>query len=262
MALVKASRIINKALEFLGCQDNPMGSKRIIFNESYFENPDYGIPGPNLGEDFNWNIQFLWFVFKICDASELFFGGGKTTSSDELMEYYESQGQLYSSPQLGDLAVYRQDKVVGIVTNILTPYSFDVTIADVDWTSTVQTKIRNTEDIFLGFLRPNYLSEVPPSNIGGEKMIKFTKNSIIEAYLDLPAFPLQRGDQGKEVNKLRKILNYLNITDNSNNQLTNTGKIGNSVVEAIEKFQTKYELEVTGIYDEIMYNKIKELLNK
>lgn len=262
MALVKASRIVNKALEFLGCEDNPIGSKRIVFNESYFENPDYGRPGPDLGNEFNWNIQFLWYVFKICDASELFYGGGKTTNPDDLLDYYTEHCQLFTSPKVGDLAVYRQDKVIGIVSNILTPYSFDVTIADVDWTSTVKTKIRNTEDLFIGFLRPDYLAEEPPSNVGGEKMIKFTKNSVIESKLEVPDYPLERGDQNKEVNKLRKILNYFQIKDNSGNELATTGKIGNSVVEAIENFQTEYELQVTGIYDEAMYNKVNEMLNK
>ena len=265
MALVKASKIVKKALEFVGCHDNPIGSKRIVFNESFFENPDYGQPGPDLGEGFNWNVQCLWYIFKICDASELFYGGEKTTSSKSIMDYYLEKQQVYDTPQVGDLALYHTGEL-GLVVSVLTPYSYDILLADVDWASDVRIRRRNTEALFLGFMRPNYLPEEPASVEGGEQEIIFrpvhdeSENEEID--LNLPQYPLVRGDQGKDVNRLREILNELGFTDNDGNQLASTGKLGLKVAEAIEKFQTEYSLEVTGEYDESMYNKLREILIK
>ena len=105
------SKIISTAKGEIGVTESPAGSNNVKYNAEYGTN---GIP---------WCCTFVWWVFKHSGYSNLFYGGGKTASCTELMNYYQSKGQTSSTPQVGSLVFYQFDSDsyadhIGIVTSV------------------------------------------------------------------------------------------------------------------------------------------------
>ena len=68
--MAKASTIIKKAVSYLGTKENPANSNKVKFNNDYYGRVVSGSSYP-------WCCTFVWDIFKMCDASDLFFGGKK-----------------------------------------------------------------------------------------------------------------------------------------------------------------------------------------
>lgn len=84
---MKASTIIEKAKSFIGTTEYPPNSNNVIFNTDYYGKPIYG-------DNFPWCMTFVWDIFRMCGASELFYDGQKTASCPELMEWAKRTGQF------------------------------------------------------------------------------------------------------------------------------------------------------------------------
>ena len=69
--MAKASDIIKKATSYLGTKENPAGSNKVKFNTDYYGREVKGASYP-------WCCTFVWDIFRLANASELFLGGGKT----------------------------------------------------------------------------------------------------------------------------------------------------------------------------------------
>lgn len=84
---MKASTIIEKAKSFIGTTESPPNSNNVIFNTDYYGHPVYGA-------NFPWCMTYIWDIFRMCGASELFYNGQKTASCPELMEWAKRTGQF------------------------------------------------------------------------------------------------------------------------------------------------------------------------
>lgn len=84
---MKASTIIEKAKSFIGTTEYPPNSNNVIFNTDYYGHPVYG-------DNFPWCMTFVWDIFRMCGASELFYDGQKTSSCPCLMEWAKRTGQF------------------------------------------------------------------------------------------------------------------------------------------------------------------------
>jgi len=84
---MKASTIIEKAKSFIGTTEYPPNSNNVIFNTDYYGRPVYGA-------NFPWCMTYVWDIFRMCGASDLFYGGQKTASCPELMEWAKRTGQF------------------------------------------------------------------------------------------------------------------------------------------------------------------------
>lgn len=84
---MKASTIIEKAKSFIGTTESPPNSNNVIFNTDYYGHPVYGASYP-------WCMTYVWDIFRMCGASELFYDGQKTASCPELMEWAKRTGQF------------------------------------------------------------------------------------------------------------------------------------------------------------------------
>lgn len=83
-----------------------MARSQIGYKEGSNNNNKYG-------KAYGWNnvawcVQFIWWLFNQCDASKLFYGGGKTASCSQLYTYHSKHSQSISvnSVRAGDIVFF------------------------------------------------------------------------------------------------------------------------------------------------------------
>lgn len=79
---VYASKIVKKAISYIGTKERPANSNNVKFNTDYYGHP---VSGPA----YPWCCTFVWDIFRMCNASELFCDGEKTA----YCPYVESWGK-------------------------------------------------------------------------------------------------------------------------------------------------------------------------
>ncbi len=91
------SKVIEVARGELGYTENPPGSNRTKYWESY---------GPKM-QGQPWCVAFLWWVFQQAGERMAFFGGGKTASCGTLLRWYKEQGLTVPEDQVqpGDIVI-------------------------------------------------------------------------------------------------------------------------------------------------------------
>lgn len=99
--MATASDILALATSYIGVKESPAGSNNVIFNTHY-----YG--GPVNNKSLDWCVAFIWDIFRMADASDLFYGGGKTASCTTLNSYHKARGQAVSVDELepGDIVFF------------------------------------------------------------------------------------------------------------------------------------------------------------
>ena len=114
---------IDKVLDIcrsqIGVTEYPPNSNNVKYNTTYYGQPVYdGLWGCN----FPWCVVFLWWCFRAADASEYFFGGGRTANCGTLADYYEERGQLVKyGYKKGDIVFFdfgKEYQHVGIIESV------------------------------------------------------------------------------------------------------------------------------------------------
>lgn len=169
---MNANTILNKAKSFVGVAESPANSNNVIFNTHYYGKQVSGAQYP-------WCTVFIWDVFRLCNASSLFYGGAKTASCETLYQYYKSKGQLVSTPKAGDIAFYQFDSDpqadhVGIVNTVsgtnFTAYEGNTSTSNDANGGEVMLRNRRFSQV-KGFARPKY--ESVPVDTDKETTIKY-----------------------------------------------------------------------------------------
>lgn len=94
-----AKKIIEMAISQIGIKEQPANSNNVKYNTEYY--------GREVsGADYPWCCAFVWWVFKHCNASDLFYGGQKTAYCPTVENYYKKQGKWYTSGQIGDMVLF------------------------------------------------------------------------------------------------------------------------------------------------------------
>ena len=94
-----AQKIIKMAASQIGIKEQPANSNKVKYNTEYY--------GREVsGSDYPWCCAFIWWVFKHCDASALFYGGKKTAYCPTVENYYKQQGKWYKSGKPGDMVLF------------------------------------------------------------------------------------------------------------------------------------------------------------
>lgn len=83
-------KILTLARNQLGTKENPFGSNNVKYNTDY-----YG--SAVSGENYAWCCVFVWWLFKQCGLSNLFYGGSKTAYCPTLVSWFKSNGQWVTS---------------------------------------------------------------------------------------------------------------------------------------------------------------------
>ena len=94
-----AKKIIEMAASQIGVKEQPANSNKVKYNTEYYGREVSGSAYP-------WCCAFVWWVFKSCDASQLFYGGKKTAYCPTVENYYKQQGKWYKSGKPGDLVLF------------------------------------------------------------------------------------------------------------------------------------------------------------
>lgn len=97
--MAAANEILKLAASYIGVTEQPPYSNNVIFNTHY-----YG--GPVNNKNLHWCVAFVWDIFRMAGASDLFYGGGKTASCGTLWNYHKSQGQSVTEFQPGDIVFF------------------------------------------------------------------------------------------------------------------------------------------------------------
>lgn len=255
---IKASKLIAKAKEFLDVCETPIN--KVIFNTAYY--------GEEVsGDKYPWKSTFMWYIFKICGASEMVYGGEKFAVNTRIAyKDFCEQGLAVNHddrtpPEIGDLIFTKDHAHAGFVTELIGAASFIIIEGDSGVDGKVREVAINAANA-LKYIRPDYIPEFMDITESDEEIIHFypKKKKVDTSIIPIPE--LKRGDQGKEVNKLRELLNKFGYTDGNDEPLASTGKLGLKVLEALYKFQEDNGIEVIDTYNQEAYDAFVKLLQK
>lgn len=97
--MATAKQIIDKALSYLGTYDG--GNSNVIFNTDYYGKAVSGSAYP-------WCCAFLWDIFRMCGASDIFNGGEKTAYCPTVLNWGKKNGLTVNKAngQYGDIVLF------------------------------------------------------------------------------------------------------------------------------------------------------------
>lgn len=101
--MATANNLLTLARKQIGNKENPAGSNKISYNTEYYGKQVVGAAYP-------WCVVFIWWLFKHCNASDLFYGGEKTASCNELANWFKRQDAWRTADfKAGDLVFFDFD---------------------------------------------------------------------------------------------------------------------------------------------------------
>lgn len=97
--MATAKQIIDKACSYIGTYDG--GNNSVIFNTHY-----YGTTVT--GDAYPWCCAFVWDIFKMCGASDLFYNGKKTAYCPTVLNWGNTNGLTVNKAngQYGDIIIF------------------------------------------------------------------------------------------------------------------------------------------------------------
>lgn len=101
-----ANDILTLAKTQIGVCEKPAGSNNVIYNTEYYGRE---INDPN----YAWCATFVWWLFKHCNAPELYYNGGRTAYVPALDDWGRKNGLTVTEPQPGDLIIFDWDHPQG-----------------------------------------------------------------------------------------------------------------------------------------------------
>jgi len=236
------SKLIQKAKGEIGVKESPSNSNNVKYNTAYYGRAVNGSAYP-------WCCAFIWWLFKECGASDLFYGGKKTASCTTLANYYKSKGQFSQTPKVGSLVFFDWGEGgstayhIGIVievkssSTIVTVEGNTGTANDSDG-GAVMKRTRYSSQV-LGYAYPYDEDDGTTATI--ETPVKLTTGggaSKVSISLDT----LKNGSKGNSVKALQTLLNGYGYNCGEVD-----GEIGVKTVGAVKKFQKAKSLTQDGI---------------
>ena len=231
--LAAPTDIVAKAQSQIGVKESPANSNNVKYNTEY-----YGRTINN--RDYAWCAVFIWWVFKECKASNLYYGGGKTAYCPTLMNFYKQKGQFSKTPRVGSIVFYdwnsnNSPDHVGIVEKI----NSDGSITAIEG----NTSVGNESNGGCVMRRTRYKSQIigyAYPYVAGSNSTSFNSNGGNTVTVSLKV--LKNGSSGQNVKALQILLNGRGY-----NCGTPDGVFGSKTLAAVKSFQTRNALEVDGI---------------
>lgn len=153
-------KLIETAERFIGIKESPPNSNNVVFNTDYYGKP---VSGP----DVPWCMSFIWDLFRLCDLSELFYGGRKTASCAALLYYAKANKQFVQPKDLqrGDIVLYRFGRtgaaadhtglVTAVTTGNISAIEGNTSIGSDSDGGEVMRRLRGLDNVVGGY-RPKY----------------------------------------------------------------------------------------------------------
>lgn len=175
MSSNQLDRVIETALSFEGTTETPINN--VIFNFDYYGHRVNGTAYP-------WCVTYLWDVFRLADASDLFYGGGKCAGATTLYNYYKKQGQTVKpeDARRGDIIFFKWDKNsdyyqhVGLATS--NPYTHYTTFIDTIEGNTSPSDNSNGGQVMQRSRKLSYVAGVARPNYKGDEIMTYEQFKI------------------------------------------------------------------------------------
>lgn len=157
MAAITAQDVIKVALTFEGVKESPANSNNVQFNTHFYGREVSGSSYP-------WCAVFLWDVFRLAGASDLYYGGAKTAYTPTLANYYKNKNAWFVSPQVGDIVFFQfngSNRInhVGLVIEVLGNGKIKTIEGNTSAGNDAnggQVQVRERSSYIKGYGRPNY----------------------------------------------------------------------------------------------------------
>ena len=214
-----AANILYIARRELGTTEQPADSNKVKYNDAY--------GAGNVA----WCCVFVWWVFKQAGASELFYGGKKTSYCPKLLSYHKGRGQsVEGNYQPGDIIFFNFSGGTG-ASHVGICESWDgVNITTIDGNTgtaneanggAVMRRKRNKKYI-IGAIRPFY--------------------KAVKKMYDIKVPLLQNGSTGDDVKTVQILLKA-----NGHDPKGADGKWGANTTAAMKSWQKAEGLTADGI---------------
>ena len=143
------SSILNIAASQIGTTETDIN--RVKYNTAYY--------GSNVsGSSYPWCCVFVWWVFREAGLSNLFYGGNKTASCGQLLNWFKNKGAYYrTKAQPGDIVFFNFNggssaSHVGIVESVKS----DGSVVTIEGNCSNSVKRMTRRSGILGYGRPAY----------------------------------------------------------------------------------------------------------
>lgn len=232
----RASQIVAKAQEYLGVMENPANSNNVIFNTHYYGHEVSGSWYP-------WCMAFVWDIFRMAGASDLFYDGGKCAGCTTFMNWAKKKGQFVTSNyKPGDVMLYNFDNIDDADHTGICIGTYSGGVVAIEGNTSASTygsqdnggivaEKRRSNGLILGAYRPKYDPEVTPSPSS-----KYYTGT-------LPTIDLVKGNTGMQVKYLQEFLNWF-----GGYNLDVDGSYGNITVAVVKDFQKYTKIEPDGMF--------------
>ena len=186
MAKVYASKIVKKAISYIGTKEIPANSNNVKFNTDYYGHPVCGAAYP-------WCCAFVWDIFRMCNASELFCDGEKTA----YCPYVESWGKRnnlmvdINKGKAGDLVLFDfNNKGIAGHIGIIETRNADGTYSVIEGNTSVTSNdnggsvMRRTRglSVIRCIVRPKYKKKVKKDVCANRQDVKLSGKYMVSKY--------------------------------------------------------------------------------
>lgn len=243
-----ATAIINKALSFVGTKESPANSNNVVFNMDYYGKEVHGSAYP-------WCCAFVWDIFRMCSASDLFYDGKKTAYCQTVYEWAKQKKLIVAkgNGKKGDLVIFDWQgdghaDHIGFILSKNADGSYNTvegnTAVGNDSNGGAVMKRKRAQSTILAIVRPKYKAE---STTKTKTTATATKNPYSK-----PSTNVRYGQTGNSVKWVQWELRE------SGYKLALDGDFGKETSAAVKKFQKSKKLTVDGIVGK----KTREALEK
>lgn len=242
--MATAKDVMELAASFIGTHEDPPGSNNVIFNTDY-----YG--GPVFDPELAWCCAFVWDIFRMANASELFYGGGKTAYCPNVANWARNNGLVvpYSNAEYGDLVLFDWNED-GKADHI----GFVVGLNDDSSLETIEGNTSDTDHSNGGYVlgRRRY-----PKEVLMIVRIDYQKDERLMIEFE----QVQKGDSGKAVKVMQAMLRGRGFIDRKTRKLCAvTGDFDEATERCLIYFQEKMKLnKIDGVcgpetWPKLLYN--------
>ena len=166
-----AKDIMTLAAKYVGVKESPANSNNVIFNTHYY--------GREVnGSAYAWCCSFIWDIFRMASASNLFYNGSKTAYCPAVQDWGKAQQVSRDAGRYGDIILFDWNKNgsadhIGLIEsksgNTYTTIEGNTAIGNDSNGGEVMRRQRPIDGSVLMVIRPKYASESTVSFGGGMK---------------------------------------------------------------------------------------------
>lgn len=234
--MVTANDLLILSRAQIGVKESPAGSNNVKYNTEYYGTAVHDTTTAK----YPWCCAFIWWLFKHSNASDLFYGGGKTASCTKLMDYGKKNGLWVTKDyKPGDLILFNwhnsksSAEHIGICESVtktsVTCIEGNTSLTSNDNGGCVMRRTRNLS-VVVGAYRPKYATPSAVKKPASSDTVTLT----------LPV--LREGMKNDTVRALQILLNGRGYNCGSVD-----GSFGPKTLSAVKLFQKNKSLTIDGI---------------